>query len=173
MNPKIHIIHNNILLFPGDCIISPANSTLIPGKGLEEKIHMLGGPTIAEYCKKYNECKPGNAVISTAGKLPFKYIIHAVGPFWKGGQDNEKTILKQAYQKCFKIAEEYRIQSIAFPNISTGIFGFPKETAGEIVLNVVQNLKTTCIKDISFYCFDTENFSVYQKLFTEKKADSF
>ncbi len=168
----IHIKRGNILEFRGDCIVNPANSSLTPGKGLDGLIHKAGGSMILQACQKHGNCPPGEAIVTSAGRLPVKYLIHAVGPLWKGGDHNEKGVLKLLYKNSLDLAIQLGVQSIAFPNISTGIFGFPKDIAGDIVLDVVQSLKTTTIKEIHFYCFDDENFSVYQKLFTEKRANS-
>src|SRR5687768_7637070 len=139
----IKLIKGDITKMKVDAIVNAANSSLLGGGGVDGAIHRAGGPAILEECKKIRDrqggCITGEAVITTAGNLPAKYVIHTVGPVWNGGKANEKELLARAYRSSLKIAVEKKLRSIAFPNISTGIYGFPKKAAAEIAINEVKN----------------------------------
>jgi len=153
-----------------DAIVNAANSSLLGGGGVDGAIHRAGGPKILEECmvirEKQGGCKTGEAVITTGGNLPAKYVIHTVGPVWYGGKNNEDELLANAYKNSLRLATEYEIKSIAFPNISTGVYGFPKQRAAEIAVNAVKDFfnLTTLIKEVFFVCFDEENYKIYQSL---------
>jgi O-acetyl-ADP-ribose deacetylase len=167
---NIQLIKGDITKMKVDAIVNAANSSLLGGGGVDGAIHSAGGPKILEECmiirKKQGGCKTGEAVITTGGNLPAKYVIHTVGPVWHGGKNNEDELLANAYKNSLRLATEYEIKSIAFPNISTGVYGFPKQRAAEIAVNAVKEfLKlTTLIKEIFFICFDDENYEIYQSL---------
>ena len=150
--------------------MNAANSSLLGGGGVDGAIHRAGGPKILEECmvirEKQGGCKTGEAVITTGGNLPAKYVIHTVGPVWYGGKNNEDELLANAYKNSLRLATEYEIKSIAFPNISTGVYGFPKQRAAEIAVNAVKDFfnLTTLIKEVFFVCFDEENYKIYQSL---------
>jgi len=143
------------------------------GGGVDGVIHRAGGPAILEACRaiiaRQGSCKTGEAVITTGGNLPAKYVIHTVGPVWNSGKNNEAQLLVNAYQNSLKLAIEYNAESIAFPNISTGIYGFPKKNAAEIAFSTVTEFTETekRLKEILFVCFDKENFELYQNLFNK------
>jgi O-acetyl-ADP-ribose deacetylase (regulator of RNase III) len=161
-----------------DAIVNAANSSLLGGGGVDGAIHRAGGPKILEECKviisKQGGCKTGEAVITTGGNLPAKYVIHTVGPIWHGGNNNEEELLGNAYKNSLRLATEYEIKSIAFPNISTGVYGFPKQRAAEIAINAVKEFLnlTTLIKEIYFVCFDEENYKIYQLLLPKNSEES-
>lgn len=156
-----------------DAIVNAANSSLLGGGGVDGAIHRKGGKKILEECigirNRQGGCKTGEAVITTAGNLPAKYVIHTVGPVWQGGHNNEQDLLKNCYLNCLKLATDHHINSIAFPNISTGIYGFPKEPAAQIAADVVKEFfgadTKSKIKEISFVCFDDENYQLYLEKF--------
>lgn len=166
----IKLIQGDITQIKVDAIVNAANSSLLGGGGVDGAIHRIGGKTILEECMKIRDekggCNVGEAVITTAGNLPAKFVIHTVGPIWKGGNENEDQLLSNAYLNSLQIAIENNVQSISFPNISTGVFNFPKERAANIALStVVDYLKPDhTIKDVTFVCFDKENFDIYEKL---------
>lgn len=172
---KIEIIQGDITKLQIDAIVNAANSELRSGGGVDGAIHRAGGPKIAEECAKIREqqggCSPGNAVLTLGGNLPARYVIHAVGPIWKGGNYNEPELLKNAYLNSLKIAKESKFESIAFPNISTGVYGYPKEEAAKIALNVVSQFleEHNFPKKVIFVCFDEENYSIYKKLYSALK----
>jgi len=167
---NIQLIEGDITKLKVDAIVNAANNSLLGGGGVDGAIHRAGGPKIIEECmiirEKQGGCKTGDAVITTGGKLPAKYVIHTVGPVWNGGNNNEEKLLADAYKNSLRLATEYEIKSIAFPNISTGIYGFPKQRAAEIAVNAVKEFLnlTTLIKEIFFVCFDDENYKIYQSL---------
>jgi O-acetyl-ADP-ribose deacetylase (regulator of RNase III) len=165
---NIQVIKGDITKIKVDAIVNAANSSLLGGGGVDGAIHRAGGPKILEECKiireKQGGCKTGEAVITTGGNLPAKYVIHTVGPVWHGGKNNEDELLANAYKNSLRLATECEIKSIAFPNISTGVYGFPKQRAAEIAVNAVKEFSklTTLIKEIFFVCFDDENYKIYQ-----------
>jgi O-acetyl-ADP-ribose deacetylase (regulator of RNase III) len=166
----IELIQGDITKIQVDAIVNAANTSLLGGGGVDGAIHRAGGNAILEECLKIRDrqggCKVGEAVITTAGKLLAKFVIHTVGPVWNGGDSNEKFMLESAYRNSLKLATENQVHSIAFPNISTGIYRFPKLEAAEIAVNTVtQFLATTdTIEKVVFVCFDSENYGIYQTL---------
>lgn len=164
----LEVTTGDITKFEADAIVNAANSSLLGGGGVDGAIHRAGGPAILEACKQIRNrqggCKTGEAVITTAGKLPAQYVIHTVGPVWNGGNHNEEALLASAYTNSLKLAEEHGVKTIAFPNISTGIYGFPKEKAAVIAVQTVSDFREKLIKKVTFVCFDKENFDLYNKL---------
>ncbi len=166
---QINLIQGDITKQNVDAVVNAANSSLLGGGGVDGAIHRAGGPAILEDCKKIRAkqggCKTGEAVITTGGNLAAKYVIHTVGPVWNGGQKGEKELLASCYNQSFILAVEKGIKSIAFPNISTGIYGFPKEPAATIAVDTVKKLINNHPElEVTFCCFDDENFSLYQNL---------
>ncbi|MEP7144851.1 MAG: O-acetyl-ADP-ribose deacetylase [Ferruginibacter sp.] len=171
---KIEIIRGDITTIKADAIVNAANSSLLGGGGVDGAIHRKGGNAILEACKairnKQGGCKTGEAVITTAGNLPATYVIHTVGPVWQGGNNLEEELLKSCYVNSLKLADKKQITTIAFPNISTGIYGYPKKLAVEIaakaVINFLGDNPVPGIKVISFICFDEENYQLYLDKFS-------
>jgi O-acetyl-ADP-ribose deacetylase (regulator of RNase III) len=167
---RISLIQSDITNLKVDAIVNAANSSLMGGGGVDGAIHREGGPAITAECANIialqGRCEPGNAVITTGGKLPASYVIHTVGPVWKGGNENEPQILKNAYLNSLRLAVKKRLQTIAFPNISTGVYGFPKNRAAEIAIRAVQDFlkENDQITQVYFVCFDQENYELYQQL---------
>jgi O-acetyl-ADP-ribose deacetylase (regulator of RNase III) len=170
MTSKIKVIKADITRLSVDAIVNAANSSLLGGGGVDGAIHRAGGPAILEACMKIRQaqggCETGEAVITTAGNLPAKFVIHTVGPVWHGGSANEPKLLSNAYTNSLKIAEAHGLNSIAFPNISTGIYGYPKEKAAEIAVSSVRFFLDKYSKpgEVIFVCFDEENFQLYTQL---------
>lgn len=167
---KITAIQGDITTQTVDIIVNAANASLLGGGGVDGAIHRKGGLAILEACKqiraKQGKCPTGQAVITTAGNLPAKYVIHTVGSIWQDGTHNEAELLANCYQNSLKLAVEYHAKSIAFPNISTGVYHFPKGLACEIAINSVnefiKNHDMGDLQEIIFVCFDKENFELYQ-----------
>jgi len=170
MNEKILIIQGDITKQNVDAIVNAANSSLMGGGGVDGAIHRAGGPSILEDCRKIiakqGSCKTGEAVITTAGNLPARFVIHTVGPVWNNGNNKEAEKLANCYSNSLQLAVENNLSSIAFPNISTGIYGYPKNEAAVIAIkNVsafIQNDST--LQQVYFVCFDEENYSLYQQI---------
>ena len=155
-----------------DAIVDAANSGLLGGGGVDGAIHRAGGPAIMEECRKIRQkqggCPTGEAVVTTAGKLPAKYVIHTVGPIWQGGNRQERQLLRNCYINSLRLGEKLGVCSIAFPNISTGVYHFPKEEAAKIALDTVsewiENNNSFTIKEIYFVCFERDNYEIYARL---------
>jgi len=165
MSKRIEVIKGDITKTKVDVIVNAANSSLMGGGGVDGAIHRAGGPAILEECKKIvarqGGCKTGEAVITTAGNLPAKYIIHTVGPVWSGGDNHEKEKLANCYLNSLQIAIEHHCKTIAFPNISTGVYRFPKEEAAKIAVENIQRFlsKNHSIEKAIIVCFDEENYN--------------
>jgi O-acetyl-ADP-ribose deacetylase (regulator of RNase III) len=163
-NSTIELYQGDITTQKTDAIVNAANSRLAGGGGVDGAIHRAGGPAIMEECREIGSCPPGNAVITTGGKLPASHVIHAVGPIYRNGTAGEPELLKKAYQSCLKIAENNSLTSIAFPSISTGAYGYPIQDAARIAIStVLDHLKTkTGIERVVFVLFNTRDFDVYK-----------
>lgn len=160
------LIRGDITKMKVDAIVNAANTGLRGGGGVDGAIHQSGGPKILEACRKIGGCPTGEAVITTAGNLPSKFVIHTVGSVWSGGKRNEANLLANAYKNSLHLAKKNGIKSIAFPNISTGIYGFPKEKAAKIAIQKCQDFIKNPESDmeITFVCFDEENYQLYRNL---------
>jgi len=170
MNKIINVIKADITKIEVDAIVNAANSSLLGGGGVDGAIHRAGGPSILEECRmivaRQGGCKTGEAVITTVGNLQAKYVIHTVGPVWNGGQKNEENLLANCYFNSLRQAVDNGCTTIVFPNISTGIYRFPKELAAQISMNAINQFleSNTTIKRITIVCFDDENFQLLQRL---------
>lgn len=166
---QIEVIKGDITKIKVDAIVNAANSSLMGGGGVDGAIHRAGGPAILEECKKIiakkGGCPTGEAVITTAGNLPAKFVIHTVGPIWNGGHQKEKKLLADSYKNSLQLAVENNCRTVAFPNISTGVYRFPKEEAASIAVNGVNDFLqgTDGIEKVIFVCFDDENFGLVKK----------
>ena len=168
---KIELLTGDITKVTVDAIVNAANSSLLGGGGVDGAIHRAGGKSILEECRKIvarqGGCKTGEAVITTAGNLPAKFVIHTVGPVWNGGTKNEALMLASCYRNALELAVDNDCKTIAFPNISTGIYRFPKQEAARIAVKTVADFlsTTTQIEKVIFVCFDQENeFLIGQEL---------
>lgn len=171
MKTEIKLIKGDITTIAVDAIVNAANSSLLGGGGVDGAIHSKGGPLILEECKairnRQGKCKTGDAVYTSAGLLSAKYVIHTVGPIWNGGKNKELELLASCYRKSLEIADSLLVKSIAFPNISTGVYHFPKAEAAKIAIDTVNQLidnKDSNIEEVIFVCFDDENYQLYESL---------
>lgn len=176
MKAKLKSLKADITTIQADAIVNAANSSLLGGGGVDGAIHRAGGPSILEECRnirnKQGECPPGEAVITTAGKLPAKYVIHTVGPVWHGGNNRERELLGNCYRNSLLLAVQHNLTTIAFPNISTGVYRFPKPEAAAIAVEEVKKflLNNDSIETVLFVCFDEESYVIYQKLLANAKS---
>jgi len=164
---RVRLLHSDITKVAAGAIVNAANSSLLGGGGVDDAIHRVGGPMILAECQvirnRQGGCKVGNAVITNAGNLPADYVIHAVGPYWSDGSHGEVELLKRAYFSCFQLIDEYHIKTVSFPNISTGIYKFPKDLAAKIALSVITHClhENNKIEMVNLVCFDQANCSLY------------
>lgn len=169
---EIELQRGDITELVVEAIVNAANTSLLGGGGVDGAIHRAGGKEILEECKKIRNrqggCEVGEAVITTGGKLKAKYVIHTVGPTWNNGHSKEDEKLKSCYNESMKLAEEHKVKTIAFPNISTGVYRFPKERAAKIAVEAILNWSGNKIEKVVFVCFDDENFKIYRELFKNK-----
>jgi len=168
----IKLIKGDITKIEVDVIVNAANTSLLGGGGVDGAIHRAGGKAILEACQairnRQGKCKTGEAVITTAGNLPAKKVIHTVGPVYNGGKrlEKEKESLANCYKHSLLLAKENELNSIAFPNISTGIYKFPKDLAAEIAIQTVK--KHSEIETVFFVCFDDENYKIYKNILNKQ-----
>ncbi|MBI5325251.1 MAG: O-acetyl-ADP-ribose deacetylase [Ignavibacteriae bacterium] len=167
---RIEVIQGDITKLKVDAIVNAANSSLMGGGGVDGAIHRAAGPKLKEECikivMKSGNCRTGEAVITGGCNLLSKYVIHTVGPVYKDGMSKESELLGNAYKNSLRLGVENKIKSIAFPNISTGIFGYPKKPAAEIAVSTVLEFlrKDDSIEKVIFVCFDYENFNIYKSI---------
>ncbi len=163
---EIKLINDSITTLAVDAIVNAANTSLLGGGGVDGAIHKAAGKELLAECKTLGGCQTGDAKITKAYKLPAKYVIHTVGPVWRNGSNNEDELLESAYKRSLEVAAENNLETIAFPNISTGVYGFPKQRAAEIAIKTIKDFskKNSSIKTVIFVVFDTENLEIYETL---------
>ncbi len=161
---KIQLLQTDITQLQVDAIINAANTSLLGGGGVDGAIHRAAGLELLEECRALNGCETGKAKITKGYRLPAKHVIHTVGPVWYGGKNNEENLLRDCYVNSLQLAEEHRLKSVAFPNISTGVYRFPKERAAEIALEAVKSFSAGFVEEVTFVCFDKDNFNIYKSL---------
>jgi O-acetyl-ADP-ribose deacetylase len=163
---RIELIRGDITKVEADAIVNAANSSLLGGGGVDGAIHRAAGPDLLEACRKLNGCAAGDAKITEGFNLRARYVIHTVGPVWRGGNFNEASLLGKCYMNSLQLAAMNSIKKIAFPNISTGIYGFPKNQAAEIALNSVKKWLESHPEPekVIFVVFDEDNAEIYNRL---------
>jgi O-acetyl-ADP-ribose deacetylase (regulator of RNase III) len=171
MKDRIQVILGDITKQTVDAIVNAANETLLGGGGVDGAIHRAAGPELLAQCRTLGGCATGDAKITKGYRLPARYVIHTVGPVWHGGQHGEDGLLASCYRKSLDLAAKHEIKSIAFPCISTGVYGFPQERAAEIaVAEVKEHLQANpAIEKVLFVCFLREDFAIYQRLLKESR----
>ena len=169
MNPRIQLIYGDITKCDTDAIVNAANTSLLGGGGVDGAIHWAAGSGLLAECKKLNGCPTGFAKITKGYNLKARHVIHTVGPRWRGGFHQEAELLKNCYLNSLKLAQENGLKSVAFPNISTGIYGFPKNDAAKIAVDTVFSFvsQNNLPEKIIFVVFDEENLYLYEKLLRE------
>jgi O-acetyl-ADP-ribose deacetylase (regulator of RNase III) len=163
MKSQIEVLREDITKLAVDAIVNAANNSLLGGGGVDGAIHRAAGPKLLEFNRTLHGCETGEAKISPGFNLPAKYIIHTVGPVWHGGTHNEDNLLANCYKNSLKLAVENNIKSIAFPAISTGVYGFPHERAADIAVNEVKTFLAGSdkIEKVIFVCFDALTYNIY------------
>lgn len=162
----IELIQGDITKLEVDTIVNAANKTLLGGGGVDGAIHRAAGPELLADCKTLNGCETGQSKITKAYHLPARHVIHTVGPVWGGGRRGEEELLVNCYRNSLKLAREHGLKTIAFPNISTGVYHFPKSRAAEIAITAVQEYlaKHELPERVIFVCFDDENYRLYNDI---------
>ena len=163
--PKIELIQGDITKVECDAIVNAANESLLGGGGVDGAIHHVAGPKLLEECRSLNGCDTGKAKITGAYELPARHVIHTVGPVWHGGTKGEQDLLASCYRECLSIAEKHHLKCIAFPNISTGVYRFPKELAADIAIDEVKGFLKGAhsVHEVIFVVFDDENLQIYKQ----------
>lgn len=165
------LLQGDIVTVQADAIVNAANSALAGGGGVDGAIHRAGGASIMAECRKIGGCPTGSAVATTAGKLRAKYVFHAVGPIYRGSSEDER-LLASAYKSCLDLAEQYKVESIAFPSLSTGVYGYPLDLAAPIALRtIIEHIKEpTSLKQITFVLFGEESYQAFEQALTKIQA---
>ena len=166
---RLTLIQGDITRVAVDAIVNAANSGLRGGGGVDGAIHRAGGPSVLEECRRIGGCPTGEARLTSAGNLPAKYVIHAVGPIWSGGNQGEPDLLASAYASSLKLASEHGCRTVAFPSISTGAYGFPIDRAARIALRTIgDHLRgDTHLEEVTMVLFSRPDLDVYEQALDE------
>ncbi len=158
----IEVLKCDITTLDVDAIVNAANSSLLGGGGVDGAIHRAAGPELKDYCRGLGGCPTGEARISPGFRLPARWVIHTVGPVWHGGDQGEAALLERCYRNSFELALEHGVKSIAFPAISTGVYGFPKARAAAIAVRVMKEYESR-FERIVACCFSDEDVRLYRQ----------
>ena len=163
---KIEVIQGDITKLKVDAIVNAANCSLLGGGGVDGAIHRAAGPELLKACIPLNGCETGKAKITPGFRLPAKFVIHTPGPIYRDGLHGEPELLKSCYKSCLDLAEENGCETVAFPAISTGVYGYPWEEATEIALNTVCGYSNQKVKKVVFCCFSAQMEEIYRRFVT-------
>jgi len=161
---QLAVVRGDITGLVVDAIVNAANSSLLGGGGVDGAIHRAAGPDLLFACRMLDGCKAGDAKATPGFRLAAKWIFHTVGPVWRGGSNGEQELLAQCYERCLQLAAKHQVQSIAFPAISTGIYGFPAQEAARIAVRTVNAQTHPPTERVVFCCFDERTAEIYEKL---------
>ena len=166
MPTQLRAVHGDITSLTVDVIVNAANTTLLGGGGVDGSIHRAAGPGLLEECRRLGGCPTGEARITGGHRLPARWIIHTVGPVWKGGNRGEAQLLASCYEQSLRLATAHKLRSIAFPAISTGAYSYPLEEASAIAISSVRRVisEGDCFEEVIFCCYSREDFALYKRL---------
>jgi len=172
MQERIAIIQGDITKLEVDAIVNAANNSLLGGGGVDGAIHRAAGPELLAACRPLRGCETGQAKITPGFRLPARYVIHTVGPVWYGGNQGEAALLASCYHASLQLARQHQLKTIAFPAISTGVYGYPMRQAAEIAVAEVRRFleQDTTVKQVILVCFDARTFDAYQQAHQDKNA---